>query len=107
MEIGPREVRSVPFEWIARILSLGLIATYLVLWLREDTAGDLLKLSPVFLLAVLCVWFPRRLSFGRREGALSTNRWSGSPPEALVYLGLLVLLIPGIIGAVIWMARST
>lgn len=98
--LDPREVRVVPFERVARAISVALVLVYVALWLRPETLGAVAALSPVVLLGLACVWLPRKLSVGRRTGLFLPHRWAGSPPDLLVWFGLFLVAIPGLVGLV-------
>ena len=104
--------RTTRFEWISRILSLLVAIGYLALCSAIVSAKACLGFVPYLGLALLCTWFPKSMGQGRKAYTHESGshymgiRWGWTSPRLVMAGGWLLLLLPAIVGGVLWLMRK-
>jgi len=101
-------------EWISRILSTVVAAGYFAFWLSIASAREFVGFIPVLGLALLCTCFPKIASLGRTSNLFGGSPplfgrywWRASSPVVVLAGGWVLLLLPGVIGTILWLSRRS
>jgi len=94
---------SILPPWInSRLLSLLVVLTYVALVFTYGESGWLIRLVLFLIVPMVCIWFPEAMGSYMGYGLATVGVTEESPPGCILIIGWVLLLLPVIMVAVIW-----
>jgi hypothetical protein len=108
-----RDDPTTQSEWVSRVASALVAAGYLVFALAIGSYKSFVGFVPYLALALICTCIPRSIGQGWRSydfdpagRRLPWFRWRWTPPQLVMAGGWLLLLLPAVVGLILWSVRK-